>query len=151
MGFWSSYAFGKTADIATAKRTAIPLRAYTSVDENRFMRGAAMDLGYKSLGLLLFTSSKKVDATSIADSTYDDLEFISTLDLSGLHRTNSEIAKMNGLRENILGANLNYHKGLFKVGVSGIYQSYDKPYMKAVKPYNQFDFRGQHQLNTGLS
>ena len=150
VGFWSSYAFGKTADIATAKRTAIPLRAYTSVDENRFMRGAAMDLGYKSLGLLLFTSSKKVDATSIADSTYDDLEFISTLDLSGLHRTNSEIVKMNGLRENILGANLNYHKGLFKVGVSGVYQSYDKPYMKAVKPYNQFDFRGQHQFNSGV-
>lgn len=150
VGFWSSYAFGKTADIATAKRTAIPLRAYTSVDENRFMRGAAMDLGYKSLGLLLFTSSKKVDATSIADSTYDDLEFISTLDLSGLHRTNSEIVKMNGLRENILGANLNYHKGLFKVGISGVYQSYDKPYLKAVKPYNQFDFRGQHQFNTGV-
>ena len=150
VGFWSSYAFGKTADIATAKRTAIPLRAYTSVDENRFMRGAAMDLGYKSLGLLLFTSSKKVDATSIADSTYDDLEFISTLDLSGLHRTNSEIVKMNGLRENILGANLNYHKGLFKVGISGVYQSYDKPYLKAVKPYNQFDFRGQHQFNSGV-
>ncbi|NBX38371.1 MAG: hypothetical protein EBR54_03030 [Flavobacteriia bacterium] len=41
IGFWSSYAFGKTADIATSKRTAVPLKAYTSVDENRFMRGAA--------------------------------------------------------------------------------------------------------------
>jgi len=150
VGFWSSYAFGKTADIATAKRTAIPLRAYTSVDESRFMRGAAVELGYKNLGLLLFSSSKKVDASVIADSTFDDLEFISTLDLSGLHRTNREISKMNGLREHILGANLNLKKGLFKMGLSGVYQGYDKPYIKDVKVYNQFDFRGQHHFNTGF-
>jgi hypothetical protein len=147
IGFWSSYAFGKTADIATSKRTAIPLRAYTSVDENRFMRGAAVDLGYKNFGLLLFASSKRVDAAGIADSTLDDLEFISTLDLSGLHRTNREIARRNALRENIAGANLNYHKGLFRIGATGVYQGYDKPYVKDIKRYNQFDFRGQHHFN----
>ena len=147
VGFWSSYAFGKTADIATSKRTAIPLRAYTSVDENRFMRGAAIDLGYKNFGLLLFASSKRVDAAGIADSTLDDLEFISTLDLSGLHRTNREIARRNALRENIAGANLNYHKGLFRIGATGVYQGYDKPFVKDVKLYNQYDFRGQHHLN----
>ena len=148
--FWSSYAFGKTSDIATAKRTAIPLKAYTSVDESRFMRGVAVDLAYKRFGALLFASSKKVDASSVSDSLYNDLEFISTLDLSGLHRTNREISKMNGLRENIAGANLTYHQGLFKVGLSGVYQGYDKPYLKAVKIYNQFDFRGQHHLNFGM-
>ncbi len=150
VGFWSSYAFGKTADIATAKRTAIPLRAYTSVDESRFMRGAAVDLAYKNLELLLFSSRKNIDASSIADSTYDDLVFISTLDLSGLHRTNREISTMNGLKENIVGANLNYRVGLMKLGFSGIYQGYDKPFLKDVKPYNQFDFRGQHHFNSSF-
>ncbi|MFN5736460.1 MAG: hypothetical protein ACK444_10490 [Flavobacteriales bacterium] len=150
VGFWSSYAFGKTADIATAKRTAIPLRAYTSVDESRFMRGAAVDLAYKNLELLLFSSRKNIDASSIADSTYDDLVFISTLDLSGLHRTNREISTMNGLKENIVGANLNYRVGLMKLGFSGIYQGYDKPFLKDVKPYNQFDFLGQHHFNSSF-
>src|SRR3989344_3283291 len=38
---WSGYAFGKTADIFASKKTANMLRPYTSVDENRFFRGAA--------------------------------------------------------------------------------------------------------------
>lgn len=150
VGFWSSYAFGKTADIATAKRTAIPLRAYTSVDESRFMRGVAVDVAFRNYELLLFASRKSIDAAIIADSTYDDLQYTSTIDLSGLHRTNREIANMNGLKENIAGANLNYRVGLFKVGVSSIYQGYDKPFIKDIRPYNQFDFRGQHHLNSSL-
>jgi len=147
IGFWSSYAFGKTADIATAKRTAIPLKAYTSVDENRFMRGAAVDLGYKNFEMLLFASSKRTDGSTIADSSYADLQYTSTLDLSGLHRTNSEFKRRNTLRENIAGANVNYRLGLFRIGASGIYQEYDKPFVKAEKLYSQFDFRGKNQLN----
>lgn len=147
IGFWSSYAFGKTADIATSKRTAVPLKAYTSVDENRFMRGAAVDLGYKNFEMLLFASSKRTDGSTIADSSYADLQYTSTLDLSGLHRTNSEIKRRNTLRENIAGANVNYRLGLFRIGVSGIYQGYDKPFVKTEKLYSQFDFRGKNQLN----
>lgn len=146
IGFWSSYAFGKTADIATSKRTAIPLKAYTSVDESRFLRGAAIDLGYKNFGALIFASSKKIDANGVSDSTMEDVEFISTLDLSGLHRTNKEIEKMNQLRENIIGTNIHFNKNLFKIGISGIYQGYDKPFIKNPTLYNQFDFRGQHHF-----
>jgi hypothetical protein len=147
LNIWSSYAFGKTADIATMKRTANPLKAYTSVDEARFLRGAAVDLSYRNFDLLLFASRKKVDAAIIADSNFEDLEFISTIDLSGLHRTNREIAKMNGLTETITGANLRYaFKGL-KLGGTFVYQGYDKDFVKAVQNYNQFDFRGKSMVS----
>ena len=147
LNVWSSYAFGKTSDIATMKRSAIPLRPYTSVDEARFFRGIAFDFGVKSFSLLAFASSKMVDASSIADSTYEDLEFISTIDLSGLHRTNREIDKMNSLRENIAGLNLKYSKSGLKLGLAGVYQGYDKPYEKSVQLYNQFDFRGKQNFS----
>ena len=147
LNVWSSYAFGKTSDIATMKRSAIPLRPYTSVDEARFLRGIAFDFGVKSFSLLAFASSKMVDASSIADSTYEDLEFISTIDLSGLHRTNREIDKMNSLRENIAGLNLKYAKSGLKLGLAGVYQGYDKPYEKSVQLYNQFDFRGKQNFS----
>jgi hypothetical protein len=147
LNLWSSYAFGKTADIATMKRNAIPIRAYTSVDENRFLRGAAADLGYKNFSLLSFASVKKVDAsTYIADSTYDDLEFISTIDLSGLHRTNREIEKKNGLLEFVTGTNLRYVNGPLRLGLAGVFQGYDKPFLKNETYYNQFDFRGEQNL-----
>jgi hypothetical protein len=147
LNLWSSYAFGKTADIATIKRNAIPIRPYTSVDESRFLRGAAMDLAYKNFGLTLFGSRKKIDAAVLADSTYEDLEFISTIDLSGLHRTNAEIAKMNGLTELISGANLRYSTNGLKLGTAFVYQGYDKVFDKKEGFYNQFDFRGQNRIS----
>ncbi len=147
LNIWSSYAFGKTADIATMKRTAIPLKAYTSVDEARFLRGAAVDLSYRNIDLLLFASRKKVDASVIEDSTLEDLEFISTIDVSGLHRTNREISKMNGLTESIAGANLRYTFGGLKLGGTFVYQGYDKDFVKDIKYYNQFDFRGKSMVS----
>ena len=147
INLWSSYAFGKTADIATIKKNALPIKPYTSVDESRFLRGAAIDLSYKKINLLLFGSKKKVDATSIADSSYSDLEYISTLDLSGLHRTNSEIAKMNGLTEFLTGANLRYSNSSLKLGSAVVFQGYDRPYVKSISYYNQFDFRGKTNLS----
>ena len=93
LNLWSSYAFGKSSDILTMKRNPIPIKPYTSVDESRFFRGAAVNLGYRNFDLLLFSSFKKIDATGIQDSTLDNLEFVSTINLSGLHRTNSEISK----------------------------------------------------------
>jgi hypothetical protein len=147
LNIWSSYAFGKTADIATMKRTANPLKAYTSVDEARFLRGAAVDLSYRNFDLLLFASRKKVDAATIADSNFEDLEFISTIDLSGLHRTNREISKMNGLTETITGANLRYAFRGLKLGGTFVYQGYDKDFVKGVSYYNQFDFRGNSMVS----
>ena len=150
LNIWSSYAFGKTADIATMKRTANPLKAYTSVDEARFLRGAAVDLSYRNFDLLLFASRKKVDAATIADSNFEDLELISTIDLSGLHRTNREISKMNGLTESIAGANLRYAFRGLKLGGTFVYQGYDKDFVKTVQNYNQFDFRGKSMVSGSL-
>ncbi len=143
LNLWSSYAFGKSADILTMKRNPIPLKSYTSVDESRFFRGAAVNLGYRKFDLLLFSSYKNIDGSAIQDSLSDNLEFVSTIDLSGLHRTNSEIAKMNSLKEFISGASLYYKNEYFKWGAQAIYQTYDKPLNLNQRPYNQFYFNGQ--------
>lgn len=147
LNLWTGYAFGKTADVTNVKKTANPLRPYASVDENRFMRGAAVDVGYNKFSLTTFASIKKVDASIIADSLFDDLEFVSSINISGLHRTNSEIAKKDLLTEKIFGSNLRYRNRNFQVGLAGVYQGYDKAYNKSVQPYNQFDFRGKEMLS----
>ena len=147
LNMWSSYAFGKSADVTTMKRTAMPIRPYTSVDETRFMRGAAVDFGFGDFSLLTFGSVKNVDASTIADSSFDDLEFVSTINLSGLHRTNSEIEKRNGLQEYVGGVNLRYQNNGLKIGLAAIYQGYDKEYSKTMRPYNQFDFRGKENFS----
>ena len=143
LNLWSSYAFGKSSDIITMKRNPIPIKPYTSVDESRFFRGAAVNLGYKNLELLLFSSYKNIDATGIQDSINDNLEFVSTINLSGLHRTNSEISKMNSLKEFISGASLHFKNHFMSLGFQAIYQTYDKPLNLNLRPYNQYYFNGQ--------
>ncbi|MES2589525.1 MAG: hypothetical protein V4622_11150 [Bacteroidota bacterium] len=147
LNLWSGYAFGKTADVTNIKKNAQALRPYSSVDENRFMRGAAIDMAYKDLGLTLFASMKKVDASIIEDSLADDLEFASSIDLSGFHRTTSQVNKKDLLTERIVGGNLNYKIKSLTVGVAAIGQSYNKDYSKAIQPYNQFDFRGKSMMS----
>lgn len=144
LNLWSGYAFGKTADVTNVKKTANPIKPYTSVDETRFMRGAAVDLGFKDFQLTTFASVKKVDASVSIDSLLDDIEFVSSINLTGFHRTNSEIARQDGLTEMIYGGNLRYDKRSFHIGAAGVSYGYDKPFVKAVQPYNQFDFRGKN-------
>jgi hypothetical protein len=147
LNLWSGYAFGKTADVTNIKKTANPIRPYTSVDETRFMRGVAVDLGFGPLSLLAFASMKKVDASVLSDSLYDDIEFVSSINLSGLHRTNSEIQKKDALTEKIAGANLRYRNRNLQLGIAGVYQGYDKDFNKSIQPYNQFDFRGKEMVS----
>ena len=143
LNLWSSYAFGKSSDILTMKRNAVAIKPYTSVDESRFFRGAAINLAYKRFDLLLFASQKRIDASGIQDSVQDDLEFVSSINLSGLHRTHSEIEKKNALKEIVSGASLQYQGDLFKLGIHGMYLQYDQPLQLNIRPYNQFYFQGR--------
>ena len=149
LNFWSGYSFGKSADVTNVKKSANPLKAYTSVDEVRFLRGAAFDLGYKNFSLTTFGSYKGVDGAILADSLIEEQEFVSSINLNGLHRTNSEIGKKHTLNEIIFGSNLRYKLRNFHVGIAAVYLGYDKAFAKDTTPYNQFDFRGKS--NIGLS
>lgn len=148
LNFWTGYAYGKTVDIASIKKSALAIKPYTSVDETRFLRGAATVVGYRDWSLLLFGSYKKVDGKTFSDTlSEDDLGFITSINLTGMHRTTSEIAKRQSLGEIVAGGNLKYEKRNFNVGVAAVYQGYDQPYNRDIQPYNQYDFRGKQHVN----
>lgn len=140
---WSGYAFGKTADIFSSKKTANYLRPYTSADENRFFRGAATNLGYKNFNLIAWYSSKKVDGTVQNDSLASEFEFVSTIDLTGFHRTTSEIAKKDQLREQVYGSYLAYNTARFNWGIAAVNQSYSTSLLRDTSLYNLYQFRGK--------
>lgn len=148
LNLWTGYAFRKTADVTNIKRTALPIKAYNSSDEARFLRGAATVLGYKKFSLLLFGSYKKMAGRVFSDTLSEqDLGLVTSIDLTGMHRTTSEIAKRNSVSEIISGANLKYEKRNFNAGIAAVYQAYDQPYNKTIRPYNQFDFRGTQKVS----
>lgn len=149
LNLWSGYAFNKSADVTNVKKSANSLKPYTSVDETRFMRGAAIEVGYKNWSLTTFGSYKGIDGAIITDSLVEEQEFVSSINLTGFHRTNSEIARKNTLIEIIAGSNLRYNRRNLTFGLAGVYQAYNQSFNKDTLPYNQFDFRGKNTI--GLS
>ncbi|MCO5260652.1 MAG: helix-hairpin-helix domain-containing protein [Crocinitomicaceae bacterium] len=158
LNLWTGYAMGKTTDVVTTKKSATPLKPYTSSDEMRFLRGAGVDLAYKSFQLTLFGSIKKidgavqsVDTTSINDlEVYSPEESISSISTSGLHRTNTEIAKKGSLTEFIYGGNLRFERRNLHIGIAAVNWGYNKSYAKPIQAYNQFDFRGKNTTSISL-
>ena len=150
LNFWTGYAFNKSVDVMTIKKTAQALRPYTAVDENRFLRGAAIDLGIGSWQMFAFVSHKRVDAGIEVDSTGIDSAFATGTETSGLHRTMDEINRRKALRETIGGSSLRFRFKNVQLGAQVIYQGYDKMILKDTLPYNQFDYRGDRLLSTSF-
>ncbi len=147
--FWTGYAFNKTVDASNIRKNARGLRPYASVDETRFMRGAGVEFGHKRFSLTTWASRKGVDGSIDLSDTLenDDLRAASSINLSGYHRTTSELARKNSLQETVLGSNLKYEYRGFQVGVSAVRQSFDAIYERDDQLRNKYEFAGNELTN----
>ncbi len=143
LALWSGLGFGKSAFIANVKRSARGLLAYTSVDENRFMRGGAVTLGKGKFEGTAMYSRKHVDANlDIESDTLDSDEFatITSLQLSGFHRTEAELFDKDAIEEIHIGGNVNFKNKGLKVGATALQTDYRANLVRNLNIYNQFDF-----------
>jgi hypothetical protein len=138
---WNGLAFGKSPFISNVKRNGIGLRPYSSVQETNFFRGAAATFGFGQVEVTPFLSDKRIDGNvdENADSVLTDDEFIvSSLPAGGLHRTESEIANKNTVRETVVGGNIKYSRRLLTVGITGIRTSIDAELRPDLDLYNMY-------------
>lgn len=113
--FWRASAFGKGSDvIAPARKNGGGIHPYLSSDENSFFRGISASVGTDKWQVQILYSRKPLNAT------IDSLGFITSLDRSGLFRTESEQLKHNSSQENLIGCRVvTYPVSGLKIG--GIY------------------------------
>ena len=96
--FWSASSFGKGSDvISSARKNGEGIHPYLSASENSFFRGAAVSLGSEKGQVQILYSNKPLNASK------DSAGNISTLDESGLFRTESEQHRQNSSRETLIG------------------------------------------------
>lgn len=147
---WSGMSFGKSSDIMSIKRSASGIRPYTSVDENRFMRGVAATFGYKRFEATGFVSRKKMDAT-ISDTLSDgSIRSISSLLTTGYHTTANEIASKDAVTQTLMGGNLSYKGRKLTIGITALDFQLNKAYERSLTYYNQFEFSAKHNFNIGM-
>ncbi len=151
---FSGFSNGKGAEVMDIKRGARAVRAYTSVNEFNYMRGAAATLGLTDhIELTTFVSYRKRDANLGATDTTDldnDILFFTSLQSSGLHRTLGEIEDEASIKQFVTGGSVKYKTDTWHVAVNGLYNKLDRDLVRNPLPYNQFYFSGNQLLNTSI-
>ena len=149
---WSGLAFGKSAEAVNIKKSGKGIIPYTSVDENLFFRGVAMQFSKKTFSYYVWLSYKDRDANvkNTNDSTSMEEFVISNLQESGLHNTQSSVANKNQVAEFITGMRLESTIKKIKLVTTGYYTHFSHSVLPVNSLYKLYDFSGNENINLGL-
>ncbi len=150
--FGSGIAARKSAFVMSVKRNFQTLRPYRSLNENEFLRGAAITMGNKKWELTTFISHKYISTNFRAanDTTDEPSEEFSSFQISGLHRTETEILNRYNVLQTIFGSNITYKIKEHKIGFTALQTIYDRSFIKGDKPYQLYNFSGNRLSNVGM-
>lgn len=143
---WQSLAFKKSVDVMGVKRQSTVLRPYNSAGEFLFNRGAGITIKKGNMEATAFGSIRKLSANFVAD-TVNFEDYISSFLTSGYHRTESEIADRNRLRQLSFGGNIKYTGDSWHIGFNAVQYNFSDPVQKRDEPYNQFAISGMNWYN----
>jgi hypothetical protein len=151
--YWTDLAFGKSNDVLLFKRSARGIRAYNSLNENQYMRGAAATYRlWKGVELTGFFSAKWRDANvPLQDSTLSlSQDVFTAFQISGLHRTPAELQDRSSVRETVFGGNLSFKRRNLQVGLTYANLRYNRDFRRNLSLYNQYDFSASALQNMGI-
>lgn len=138
-GIWG----GKGTQSTQIRNARQGFRAYSSATEYGFMRGAAIQAGYKNFTAGAFTSYQNIDAS--VDTI--DKPYIISLSATGLHRTEGEIEKKNAVNEFITGGFVGGRFGNLKANINGIFTKYEHDVVRNNQLYDLYDPNGNNFAN----
>ena len=147
----TTFFLGKSADVVSVRRFAPGIRPYRSVNEFGFLRGAATTIQVNNIEFSVFVSRKKLDAgLATGSDSSNALDRLAAVSITGLHRTETEIAKKNVLGEWVTGGNISYKYKNLKLGATTLFAKYDAQITKSNQLYNQYAFTGNNLMVSGL-
>lgn len=135
--------------ITTVRRSNIGILPYTSVYEAGYLRGAGTTLEVRrNFYLTAFYSSAKRDGTVALDTLEDP--FITSMQTTGLHRNENELANRKTTSDTNWGVVLQYKINQLDAGVMFNRLKYNRPFLRDQNVYNQFSFTGIENENIGF-
>jgi hypothetical protein len=137
LSMWAGAGFGKGANLSTIAKQDVGLRPYSSVNESLFMRGIAGTFRLKAISFTPFYSGRRIDA-GMAESGLE----VSSMQVSGLHRTRTEILNKNALSQRVYGANAQYNTGDLSAGITAYRTQFSIPFAEGKSLYQQYNFKG---------
>jgi len=144
--FGSVFGLGKTAQTITGiRRSNLGFMPYMSASESYYLRGLAATVRISQfIQLHFFGSWKKRDAAAVTGEPA-----VSSLQNTGLHRTQLERDARDQVSDRDLGAVLQYRNQHLDLGVILSDKQLAHPVIPTSSPYNQFAFTGSGYRNVG--
>lgn len=143
LAVWNAFSLGRGDAPSAAYKSNAGVLPYTSSDENRFFRGAALALkkeygGFREAGATLFISRKNVDAR-VEEGKY------TSLPKDGLHNTQSLAQTRKRLGELVYGGSLSIRNPKFKGALNYIGYGYNAHNGRRVTEKNRYQmYDGQY-------
>ena len=140
------FGYGKGPASMQINRSGRALSPFTSINESEFFRGLAATIAWgENWESTLFISSRKKDANAV-----DTAQHITSILLSGLHRTAAEIAGENAFQQYTTGGQIQRRWSRGHLSVNMVYDRFDKALEPNLQPYNIHTFSGKHLYNLSL-
>jgi hypothetical protein len=149
LNMWSALAFGKSGSSINIRKFERNIKPNTSTDENKFLRGAAVQLGSSKINGTIFYSKKWQDATDFAGSEDQETQFLQSINGTGYHRTVSELLKKNNLQIELMGGRFSFDGKNYRIGITGSHTRLNKEVIFTGSPYQYFNFSGNENTVLG--
>jgi len=149
LNLWTALAFGKSAQAIYVKRFGNGLRANTSVNENRFLRGVAATVQFKSVQLTGFYSNNNIDANLIETDTLEQ-PVVTTLQETSMHRTINELLDKDAINIQAYGGHLRFRHQSVEIGATAFQSLLNEPILSDDAPYKRFSFSGNKETHYGF-
>jgi len=145
---WSGMGFGKSSEVLNIQKQSTGVKPYTSVDENNYLRGAAISAFHRNWTADLFYSSHKRDGNLLSE---DQGNSFSSFQTSGYHRTASELQDKKSILETSFGGSIKKKLGKLNFGGIAYYTGFSKMLVKETTLNNLYELRGKENLNYGIN
>lgn len=140
----TDYYLSKSSSITTIGSRQGGIRKHSSADESNYFRGVAASYKLGKFVLSSFYSHRKQDA--IVENG-----FITSLKTDGMHRTELDFQKKNKVVNQVIGNNLTYSFQTFQLGITLVYNFFNKVLKPELKPYSVFYPQGRDFFNVGIN
>lgn len=139
----SDFALGKSMLLQGLGRLSPSIKPHRGTSEGDYYTGAAATLAWHAWQLTAFASYRRLDATLKGAG-------IGTLQTDGYHRTPLEQARRGNTRGNLFGAHLGYSAHGFHLGLTAMYQSFNRNFALPTQAYKRYAPQGHAFWNASV-
>lgn len=141
----TDFNMGKTTALNTLLNRESGIKKHSSTDEYNYFQGIAGSIQLSEhFTADAFYSYRQMDG--IVDN-----RFITSLKEDGYHRIPRDYEKKNSLTNQLIGSNIQYNGKNFELGLTAVYNFFNKVLNSTYRPYNKYYPRGSDFFNLGAN